>query len=184
MKNLFLLFTVFSLLSACSKNNPEEPLAQPPIPMDTLTHVTEFGNTAFLRNAVPWNGDFFVGFHHNDNTRFAISGTLYKSGITHSFSITDIPCAVGIHALEPSNGANGANGIPQASYSLVLSDALVKSYKLDTSRTDQYVDVLRYNPAKRVIEGSFQVYFISPGNSDYLPETLAMTNGKFYVQLQ
>ena len=184
MKYLTFICALFLGLTACSKNDTETPIIDPP-PMDTLTHIIELGKTSVLSNGVPWNGIFSASYVPNDRRRFYIRGNLSLNGFDHRLSIGDISSKTGLQEVERGNLWNGSNGIPEVIYHVSLDqDQLLNFYLVDSTRSNQFVEILRYDSINHIVEGRFQTFLEGPTTYSFLPDSIAMTEGKFHLKIK
>lgn len=183
MKMLIITLLLFSI--SCSKNKPEEPTDPPPTPIDTIHHIIEFGKASVLRNSVLWNAAFKASYYSNDKKRISIFGALKQNGFDHYFSIDDISCTVGLQHLERGSLWNRTNGVPDADYFIVLDqDQLLKTYNIDSTLNNQYVEILHYDSISHIVEGRFQTFLEGPNSWPMFPDSMKMTEGKFHLKLK
>jgi hypothetical protein len=184
MKYLTFICALFLGLTACSKNDTEAPTIDPP-PMDTVTHIIELGKTSVLSNGAPWNGTFSASYVPNDKRQFSIRGEVQLNGFDHGLLIRDISSKVGLQVVERSYYWNASNGIPQVVYLVSLDeDQLLNSYRVDTTRSNQFVEILRYDSINHIVEGRFQTFLEGPTTYTFLPDSIAMTEGKFHLKIK
>ncbi len=183
MKILIITLLLFSI--SCSKNKPEEPTDLPPTPIDTINHIIELGKVSVLRNGVLWNAAFKAFYNPIGSNQFSIRGNSKENGFDHHFSIEDISSTVGVHPLERGNLWNLSNGIPDADYFIVLDgDQLLKTYRIDSTLNNQYVEILYYDSISHIVEGRFQTFLEGPNSWPMFPDSMKMTEGKFHLKLK
>ena len=103
--------------------------------------------------------------------------------------ITDIPCKVGKYPIEYSLSLlNNRNQIPEALFAFTHEqDEPFGSFLVDTLRQDHFVEVLRYNKADSTVEGRFQVFLGKDPlgtNFSFIPDSIFLTEGKFYLKIK
>ena len=185
MKNIIMSTCLVLLVSACTKSKPDES-TDLPTPIDTLTHIIDYGKSSTLKNGTPWNAVLFATYVPNNRNRFRIGGSVKQDGFNHIFSIDDITSKEGLQPIERRNLWNTNNGIPDAVYFVVLDqDQLITFYNVDsTSFIKQYVEVLHYDSSSNVVEGRFQTFLESSNAWSILPDTIKMTEGKFHLKIK
>ena len=80
-----------------------------------------------------------------------------------------------------------SNGIPDAGFRITNYDEGLANYFTDTTRTDNFIEVLYCDTIKNEVEGRFQVFLIEPSGPRTLPDvpdSVFLTEGKFYLKLQ
>jgi hypothetical protein len=111
------------------------------------------------------------------------------NGITEDISFNDIPLAVQKNdTFEESDYWNLYNGIPSATIGWLLEfDQGIGIMKPNLSR-DNWLEVTHLDLEAKTVEGRFQVFLRKQGNGSYAwfgqPDTIAMTDGKFYLKLE
>ena len=185
MKSLTQLLLLLAFLEACNKNTPEEPIDPTPTPIDTTHHIIELGKASVLRNGIAWNADFYAEYYPNDKTRFGLTVYNKESGYEHYLAIRDVQCKKGLHHWEQSEWSNGNNGIPQTAYSVSQDvDQLFKTYRVDTTRSNQFIEILHYDSIQHIVEGRFQVILGDNPSWSFLPDSMKLTEGKFHLKLK
>lgn len=183
MKNLILL-TLISLLIGCTKEKQIDPV-EPTPPVDTTNHIIELGKGSLLRNGIPWNAAFSAYYHFDNKSRLVLYAKLKENGFDHSLSIGDISATIGIQNMERPNFWNRNNGVPNSFYSVYLDlDQEINSYMTDSTRSNQFIEILRYDSVENIIEGRFQTFLEGPNTWWFLPDSMAMTEGKFHLKIQ
>jgi hypothetical protein len=185
MKSLTQLLLLLVFLAACHKNTPEEPIDPTPTPIDTTHHIIELGKASVLRNGIAWNAVFYAQYNPNDKSRFWLTGQTKQNGYDHFLSLGDIQFKGGLQHLEQENWFNTNNGIPQASYFVSLDgDQLFKGYRVDTTLSNQFIEILHYDSIQHIVEGRFQAILGDKPSWSFLPDTMKMTEGKFHLKLE
>jgi hypothetical protein len=185
MKSLTQLLLLLAFLEACNKNTPEEPIDPTPTPIDTTHHIIELGKASVLRNGIAWNAVFYASYYKDDQTRFSFGGRTKQNGYDHYFSLDDIRCKTGLQKFEQGTWQNGKNGIPDADYFVTLDgDQLFKTYLIDTTRSNQFIEILHYDSIQHIVEGRFQAILGDKPSWSFLPDTMKMTEGKFHLKLE
>jgi hypothetical protein len=184
MKYIIFPLILLGLLIGCTKEKPVDP-TDPTPPVDTTTHIIELGKGSVLRNGMEWNANFSAKYFVNNKSRFVIYADLQETGFDHSLSISDISTLIGMQNIERPNFWNRNNGVPNASYFVILDqDQVINTYKSDSTRTNQFIELLRYDSIHHIVEGRFQTFLEGPNTWWFLPDSLAMTEGKFHLKIQ
>jgi hypothetical protein len=63
-------------------------------------------------------------------------------------------------------------------------DQQLNSYNVDSTRSNQYIELLRYDSINHIVEGRFQTFLEGPNTWWFLPDSMAMTEGKFHLKIQ
>lgn len=184
MKHTIFPLILLGLLLGCTKEKPVDP-TDPTPPVDTTTHIIELGKGSVLRNGMEWNANFSAKYYVTDKHRFYITASLKESGFDHDFTIADIVTSHGFQIFEPSTYWNGNNKIPEVSYFVSLDlDQQLNSYDIDSTRANQFIELLRYDSIHHIVEGRFQTFLEGPNTWWFLPDSMAMTEGKFHLKIQ
>ena len=184
MKHLILPLALIGLLIGCTKEKPVEPI-EPTPPIDTTSHIIELGKGSVLRNGMHWNATFSAHFNANDQKRISLEIKLNESGFDHILSVSDISILVGYQTIEKRGPGNSNNGIPNARYHVILDfDQQLNTYNVDSTRSNQYVELLSYESINHIVEGRFQTFLEGPNTWSFLPDSMAMTEGKFHLKIQ
>ena len=104
------------------------------------------------------------------------------------FFLQDIPCKVGKYPVELCRVfVNHRNQVPEANFAIFQDyDQGMGFYDTDTTRTDNFLEVLDYDPVEKIVEGQFQVTLKNrdspPDNGT--PEYISLTQGKFHLRIK
>lgn len=170
--------------TACNKEAPIDPIVPAP-PVDTVTHIIALGKGSLLRNGTPWNASFSAYYYPNNKSRFVLKAELKENGFDHTLKIGDVSADIGIQNIERPALGNGNNGIPNAYYFVILDlDQEINTFVTDTTRANQFVEILRYDSIKHVVEGRFQTFLEGPNTWWFLPDSMALTEGRFHLKIQ
>ncbi|HAD11114.1 MAG TPA: hypothetical protein DCF33_01625 [Saprospirales bacterium] len=184
MKSLILTLTLIGLLVGCTKETPIDP-TEPTPPIDTTTHIIELGRGSVLRNGVLWTPAFSARYYLSDKSRINITAKLRENGFDHNLTLADIEVSKGLHMFESSTYWNGNNKIPEVGYFVSLDlDQQLNSYNVDSTRTNQFIEILRYDSVEHIVEGRFQTFLEGPNTWWFLPDSMAITEGKFHLKIQ
>lgn len=63
-------------------------------------------------------------------------------------------------------------------------DQLFKSYRVDTTRSNQFIEILHYDSIQHIVEGRFQAILGDKPSWSFLPDSMKMTEGKFRLKLK
>jgi len=181
MKDLSMAIALLALVMSCSKSKPEALVD--PIPVDTA--IIELGTVSVLKNGEPWNASFLAKYSPNNKNRFRIKGNLIQNGYDHIFYIDDISANEGLQPIERKNLWNAQNGVPDALWSVVLDlDQVLNFYRVDSTRANQFVEILCYDSVNHIVEGRFQTFLEGPSGYSFLPDSVALTEGKFHLKIE
>ncbi|MEZ4967368.1 MAG: hypothetical protein R2791_19160 [Saprospiraceae bacterium] len=185
MKNaLFFLFLSFILLQ-CKKDSGQDSIPDPP----EYVPVLPLGQADVLKNGVVWEAPFDARYYTGTYERCYLKAKiLHPNLIGESFFLKDIPCKAGTYQVEYYTLSNFGNFIPESFFSMISEfDQPIGDFDIDTTRSDHYVEVLRYDSVARTIEGRFQMFLKKepmaaqwPG----VPDSIYLTEGKFHLQLE
>ena len=185
----YLLFAPILCLFACAKD-PAGKDPVPPDPVDTLQHVIDLEKVSVLRDGKIWMPGGMAQTYPSVAMHFSIISTqIVYPGVVESFNLADIPLKTGKYRLERGVGTPLGNFIPQITIGWILDgDQLLGSLNADTTDMDNFVELLQYDSLKQTVEGRFQIHLInyksSTNGSIYpLPDSMRLTDGKFYLKL-
>lgn len=191
MKNIIFIIAALSILANCEKN--QSPIDIPVDPNDTIPSVTDtpiiqLGKGYVLKNGVVWNAPFEAWFYHSDSV-FQIWVEHVNSNLYgEHFFLQDIPCKKGRYPVELRRVLiNHRNQIPDANFAVFQDfDQGMGMYEIDTTRTDHFLEILRYDWEEKTVEGKFQVFLrqtlTSPGPG--VPDYISLTEGKFHLKIK
>ncbi len=157
--------------------------------IDTMPHIIEFGQNAVLKNGVDWDVPYRAYYQHTAKKRFSIKGGKeYSNGLKEVAFINDIPLAIGLHPVKMVRFLSDFNnGVADGGYTMAIYDEGIGSFRPDTTRIDNYIEVIRFDTIKNEVEGRFQVFMGKDGGPSTLPgvpDSVFLTGGKFYLKLQ
>jgi hypothetical protein len=192
MKNILFIIAMLSILANCKKNQP--PIDIPDDPIDTTqnpidTPIIELGKSFVLKNGVQWNVPFNAWYHTNTHARFRVSAKVTHSNlIQESYFLQDIPAKIGRYAIEYKTPQNYGNYIPESTFIMMYEyDQPIGDFMVDTTRSDHFVEVIRYDSVAKTVEGRFQVFLgKKPTNVPFpgVPDSIFMTEGRFHLKIQ
>ena len=192
MKNIGFALLLLAYLSNCQKNNLPIP-GTPVDPVDTSIVVVDtallpLGQGAVLKNGVAWNAPFEAWYYHSDSV-FQIRAEIVHSNLLgEHFFIIDIPCKKKKYSLEYHTIANNRNLVPESFFAMSQDyDQGIGDFYVDTTRLDNYLEVLHYDSTEQTAEGRFQV-FMKKRYSDNpwpgVPDSIYLTEGKFHLKIK
>ncbi|MBK8557312.1 MAG: hypothetical protein IPL65_16790 [Lewinellaceae bacterium] len=187
---------ICSSLMSCGKETQPDPVTPELVdtittPIDTVQHIIEFGKAVMWKNGSSyyWPGTIAANYQGDSiSSRFRLRGTsIVGNGYIENISINDIPCQKGKLPIELFNSDNFKNFIPEALYSIVYDgDQILSYYQVDTTRTDHYIEILRYDSVEHIVEGRFQLFMGKTQDSNWLstPDSILLTGGKFHLKIK
>lgn len=193
MKNLLFAITLLSIMANCKKNQPPVDIIDDPV--DSVQNpineeIIELGKVFVLKNEIEWSVPFYAKYYKNPPGRFFLNGRILHSNlVSENLSIRDIPCSVGKFPIQYFPSLSGINnGIPDANFVMMYEyDQPIGDFLVDTTRTDHFVEVIRYDSVAKTVEGRFQVFLGKysknipfPG----VPDSVFMTEGKFHLKIE
>ncbi len=121
--------------------------------------------------------------------RFSLkAGKEYPDGLREASFIQDIPLTLGKHTVKLVKLLSDFNnGIPDGLYTMAVYDEGIGNFIPDTTRTDNFIEVLRFDTITNEVEGRFQVFMGKRGGPSTVPgvpDSVFLTDGKFYLKLQ
>ena len=192
MKNIGFTLLLLAYLSNCQKNNLPIP-GTPVDPVDTSVVVVDtallpLGQGAVLKNGVVWNAPFEAWYYHSDSVFQVRASILYSNSLSEDLFITDIPCKKGKYIIEYMIFYNRRNLVPEAGFTMTQDfDQGIGNFYVDTTRLDNYLEVLHYDSTEQTAEGRFQV-FMKKRYSDNpwpgVPDSIYLTEGKFHLKIK
>ena len=175
-KHLILAILILAL-GACSK--------------DDGSNTEVIGNASALKNGIEWNS-YINYFSKNKpfNIGFDIGIVKYneeglpREGLSF-FRLLNNFDSQAIY-LTNSQIENDSTGV---FYSTILEDGDVLGdiYELDTTATNNFIQITNYNSERAEIKGKFNVSLVltrDDGYGDVPPQTLEFTNGEFTVKVE
>lgn len=191
MKNFIFILAMLSFLANCKKNQPPVDIIEDPtdtIPTVIETPIIELGKGYVLKNGIAWNAPFEAWFYHSDSVFYInvefVNANLYGE----HFFLRDIPCKEGKYPIELRRALiNHLNQVPDAGFAIFQDyDQGMGFYDTDTTRTDNFLEVLDYDPVEKIVEGQFQVTLKNrespPDNGT--PKYIYMAQGKFHLKIK
>ena len=193
MKNIFFVILILPLMLANCKKN-QSPVDEPEVPVDTVqtptdTSIIELGKGYVLKNGNVWSAPFNAWYHIHTHERFQLRAEVtYSNFVSEYLSLRDIPCKTGKYPIEYDLISNFNNFIPEALFLIVSEfDQPMGDFKIDTTRNDHFVEVIRYDSIQQTVEGRFQVFLKKePSNVFWpnVPDSIFLTEGKFHLKIQ
>ncbi len=149
---LFVALFIAALLPNCKKEHiiikTPEPI-DTIVPIDTVQHIIDLGQSAVLKNGVLWNAPSPCGafYEYLTKRRFSLKGrkTYANSGLTETAFIKDIPLVIGKHSITMTRSLSDFNnGIADAGYTMANYDEGIGNFDPDTTRTDNFIEAVAY----------------------------------------
>ena len=191
MKNIIFIVALLSIFSNCKKEEPPANIIEDPtdtIPAVVDTPIIQLGKGYVLKNGIVWNAPFEAWFYRSDSV-FQINVEFVNANLYgEHFFLRDIPCKEGRYSLELRRVfVNHRNQIPDAGFAIFQDyDQGMGFYDTDTTRTDNFLEVLHYDPVEKIAEGQFQVTLKNrdspPQNGT--PKYIYMAQGKFHLKIK
>lgn len=192
MKNIFLIIMIFPLiLASCEKN--QSSVGAPDIPIDTIqtpidSPIIELGKGYVLKNGIIWNVPFQAWYYQTSNLFQIWVDITYPNYRGEHFFITDIPCKKGMYTIENWAHLIPRNQIPECFLRMTQDlDQGIGSFSTDTTRSDHFIEVIKYDSTTQTVEGRFQVFLKKePSNTVWpgVPDSIFLTEGKFHLKIQ
>jgi hypothetical protein len=173
MRSFFLFFSII-LLSSCNNDDA--------VP-DIYT-----GEVTALKNGEIWTAKCYVSTI-TDSTYVLVADTFSKQGFwREAFDIRQFVIDFKRQNILTINKQNQA-GVLSVEYATLIDDGDVVGdiYELDTTATDNFIQILSYNASKNYIEGIFSVSLnLSRDDKDgpTPPEKLEFTYGTFRAKVK
>lgn len=184
---LLMIFLLAALLPNCKK---EQIIIKTPDPTDTTKHIIAFGQGSILKNAALWDASFVVyyyGLGSKSRVQLRIKKE-YSGGLRESFFIKDIPSGLGRYTIKRGHTASElGNDIPDSGFTMANYDEGIGNFHPDTTRTDNFIEILHCDTIANEVEGRFQVFMGKIGGPSTLPgvpDSIFLTEGKFYLKIQ
>jgi hypothetical protein len=194
MKNV-LFFACFCLFfTFCKKNStPFNPIEVPPTPIDTIpivsSEVIELGKASVLKNGVIWNVPFKAEYYGSKKDRFLLEGSYLNSSnqFEYDLYLHDIPLKIDKFRIQGFGGSN-SDYVPGSIFGILHEgDQPVCSYLADTTRLENYIQIVKYDSLKQTVEGIFHVKMYRYSYDDYYsaqPDSITWSEGKFHLKLE
>lgn len=194
MKNIIFIFGLINLFYIYNCGKPglvghiiEDPVDSVVVPVDTpLIHL---GKAYVLKNGIDWEAPFEAWYYHADSVFQLRADITYSNLRGEHFFLTDIPCKAGKYPVEYFRYSNWQNQTPEAGFRITQDyDQGVGNYYTDSTRTDHYIEVLRYDAKQKTVEGRFQLFFGKRASGGFqwpdVPDSIFLTEGKFHLNVK
>lgn len=185
------ILCIIPCIFSCRKETVQPNPVNPPSNVDTARHIIELGRVAVMRDSNAWIVNWNATINPLRPESFYLNTKNYPApGLSESLSFSDIPLKTGKYEIEIQKNSNEGNLIPSVSMGWVLDgDQVLGGLSTDTTKVDNYFEVIHYDSLAQTVEGRFEVFLInhwaSTNSSIYpLPDSLALTQGKFYLKLK
>lgn len=192
----YLLFSVLLLAVLFPNCKKEQIIIKTPVPpdtivhIDTLQHIIGLNQGSVLKNGALWDATC-ISYYFGLGTKGKFQLRMGKnpgSEFSEFFYIADIPGKPGRYAIKYHQTLDEFNdGIPDAAFSISNYDAGLGHFHPDTTRTNNFIEVLRYDTINNEVEGRFQIFMgldDSPSTEPGVPDSVFLTDGKFYLKIQ
>lgn len=196
LRFILICTTILLLGNACQKEqSPITPVIKNPVdtipsPTDTLKDIIELGKCTCLKNDKFWSPEANTAYHPDRKDVFLISAGLTDPNLrTIHFTVGDIPSKKGKYNIEYFKSWDAVNFIPQmVVYAAQDYDQLIGTYRIDTTRTDHFIEVVSFDSIAGTVQGRFQFFTFdknvtSPSGWGLDPK-INLTEGKFHLKLQ
>ncbi|MCH7525096.1 MAG: hypothetical protein IIC74_08820 [Bacteroidetes bacterium] len=176
IKHLILFMLIFGLI-ACNKDDDFSPV--------------KIGNATALKNGVGWSANVYY-FTENSpsNLGFSMGMEVYNNeGLRReNISFIRFKNHFNPQTIYPTNYQIENDSI-RIFYSTILDDGDVVGdiYDIDTTATNNFIQITSYNSSRAEIKGIFNVSLILTRDSNEPgtpPQNLVFTNGEFTVKVQ
>ena len=186
--SLFLLFFLTVLFPNCKK---EQIIIKTPDPIDTIVpieHIIDLGKGSVIKNGSNWVATNTATYHYHTKTRFfLVAKNEYSNGLKETFAIQDILLQKGKQLIEYATSIGDlSNSVPNAAYTMSAYDEGIGNFYPDTTRTGNFIEILRVDTMANEVEGRYQVFLgkDSPSTIQGVPDSVFLTEGKFYLKLK
>ncbi len=180
---LFALIALLTTFFSCKKD-PVVPLPPP----QEEEHIIELGRISFLRDGNPLSLPTEAVVTTIDNKRMLSLAARYKKqSINESLVIFDLPEKTGKVKMEFHTQQNKYDEIPSSLMAWIFEiDQGMGNINVDTTRSDNWLEVIHYDSIKQTLEGRFEVHMKNYFPTIYtgIPKKLDITDGKFYVRIK
>ncbi|MFZ4477970.1 MAG: hypothetical protein ACOYPR_22435 [Saprospiraceae bacterium] len=196
LRFILICTTILLLGNACQKEqSPITPVTTHPIdtipsPTDTLKDIIELGKCTCLKNDKFWSPKANTAYHPDRKDVFMIDAGLTDPNFrTFYFSVSDIPTKKGKYNIEYYKTWYEVDFIPQMAVFVSQDyDQLIGTYRIDTTRTDHFIEVVSFDSIAGTVQGRFQFFTFdknvtSPSGWGLDPK-INLTEGKFHLKLQ
>jgi len=174
----------------CEKNNspvdvPDDPIDTTQTPIDTS--IIGLGKGFVLKNGTSWAAPFKAWYHANTHSRLQVRAEITSASLrSESLFLHDIPCEVGKHPVEYYALKNFNNRVPEVAL-MQDYDQPIGDFLADTTRSDHFLEVLRYDSIAKTVECRFQVFLgKKPTNVPWpgVPDSIFLTEGRFHLKIE
>lgn len=194
MKYTLFISSLIVLCAAQCKKDPIQPVVptDKPDPIDTIKPTIVWRDSFFAeQNGSMWKADW-KGVYHNrlQIPRFYILGVkMHNAYLAQWFYLDDIPIKVGLYKMDTGRTLSTLNNsIPHASVLYVIDqDQGAGNYDVDTTRSDNFVNVIRADSVLKIVEGTYKVTLKHNKIGPYaagIPDTIIMDKGYFRAKLK
>ena len=187
----FTLFFISALVLfvACKK---DEPISEPIVVM--VPPVIELGKSSMLKDGQQWSipltARWFKSF--NGIQTLSIIGKRYLSNglIEETIAFVDVMPQKGkfLFSCSCDQQSIAVDGIPEVLISWIVDeDQLAGTMKIDTTKTGNYIEIIKYDSVARTIEGQFQVHMKNRSSGPLpwsLPNEVFISEGKFNLKIE
>lgn len=190
-----LFISIFVVLCAAQcKKDPIPPVVptDKPDPIDTLKPPVAWRDSFWAeQNGTQWKADWEAAYYDRlQIPRFRIKATkMLSTNLMQWFSLSDIPMKAGLYNMDSGRTLSTLNNsIPQASVLYVVDqDQGAGNYDVDTTKSNNFVKVIRVDSSLRIVEGTYKVTLkhnkVGPYASG-IPDTIVMDKGYFRAKLK
>ena len=192
MKYWLFLALVFVLFTQCrpdisSGDVPEETTDTIKVAIDTPIHVIDLGKGFTLKNKKTWEASFNA-WYYSEKKEFLIAAKYENSKISESMTVSHIPCRLGKFPVEFLTVKNFYNQTPEIFFSMMYEyDQPMGFFFADTTRNDQFIEVIHLDTIGNTVEGRFQIFLgKDPMSTDWpgVPDSIFFTEGRFHLRIQ
>jgi hypothetical protein len=193
LRFISIFITILFLGNACQKEQTsitKKPGDSLPDTTVTSKDIIELGKCTCLKNDKFWSPKANATYHPDRKDVFMISAGLTDPNLrTFSFLASDIPTKKGKYNLEYFKSWDEVNFIPQmVVYVAQDYDQLIGTYRIDTTRTDHFIEVVSFDSTAGTVQGRFQFFTfdksVTSPSSWGLDPKINLTEGKFHLKLQ
>lgn len=130
---------------------------------------------------------YYYGINSKKSFQIRVKESNINNGLSENFTIQDIKLIPGMYQIQGWRVLNFGNGIPEAAFGMSSYDEGIGNFYPDTTRADNFIEVLHCDTITNEVEGRFQVFmgkYGGPSTLPGVPDSVFLTEGKFYLKIK